>query len=267
MLDDNFEFAGKEPDGEGFPSSGGMGLCSEIICDPISDAVTIGDYFPKFGVGLLKKHKAEPYFFMEKYEVRPFPMSWQVNPDMTQVRFVTLPMDCGGYSVLQTKIIGVNENKLTVSYSIKNTGENSILFEEYCHNFLNLNGLLIDEKYQLQLSGISLTDTELFLTSEAPFWFDKTNIGFRYLVTQSSLLEASHDCILSDTAFSWKLINKHAPVTVSENVSFIPERFSLWAASDVISPEIFYKKKLLPGESCCWNRIYTFSIIGQDLVE
>ena len=54
VLDGTHRFCATEPNNLSHPSSGGRGICNEYIFD-VSGKASVGEHFPKLGVGLLKK--------------------------------------------------------------------------------------------------------------------------------------------------------------------------------------------------------------------
>ena len=97
---------------------------------------SVGEKFPKFGVGILDKYEPLPYNFFKTYEVSPFEIHTEIYPD--KVVFLTEPRDCGGFALREKKTVSVKDNVLTVDYVEENVGCRDFEYSEYCHNFLTL---------------------------------------------------------------------------------------------------------------------------------
>ena len=143
VLDGKTEFCGDERGG-----THGAGLCSEITTDSPSREAGVGELFPKFGVGLIKKPDELPYMFMRPYEADPFEIRYELYGD--RVAFETDPKPASGYALREKKTVSVTGNVLRVDYEVENTGEKAFEYSEYCHNFLNL-------EYDGVTNGFNLT--------------------------------------------------------------------------------------------------------------
>ena len=70
ILDGGIYFAASEPRNLVHPCSGGRGFCNEFRFDASAEAA-IGEYFPKLGVGLIRKEEDKKYIFHRKCFYRP----------------------------------------------------------------------------------------------------------------------------------------------------------------------------------------------------
>ncbi|MCX7774402.1 MAG: hypothetical protein N2376_14985, partial [Clostridia bacterium] len=139
IFDKTHRFCADESRRPGY-GSGGRGLCNEFgIHEPIGyDEARVGEYFPKLGVGLLKRYSEEPYNFYKPYEVSPFEFEVETRPD--SVVFLAKPHACNGYAAQIRKEISVADNRMEVRYTLDNTGTKPIDTTEYLHNFVNPDG-------------------------------------------------------------------------------------------------------------------------------
>jgi hypothetical protein len=55
----------------------------------------------------------------------------------------------------------------------------------------------------------------------------------------------------------WELINTKSRIAIRETADFQTDRVNLWGWKHVISPELFFKIDLKPGESVQWKRQYS----------
>ena len=56
----------------------------------------------------------------------------------------------------------------------------------------------------------------------------------------------------------WEITNDSAGVGMKETTDFIPEMMNVWGSKHVISPELFIKIDLEPGQELKWQRRYSF---------
>lgn len=84
--------------------SGGCGLCGEFgIREPVGfDETPVGEYFPKIGVGLLKRPDMEDYDFFRKYEVKP--LDFNVTNNKTLAEFSAVMPIHNGYAYIYKKV-------------------------------------------------------------------------------------------------------------------------------------------------------------------
>ena len=208
VLDGKTEFCGDEHGG-----SGGYGMCSEIVCDPLSENAAIGERFPKYGVGLLKKENEGAYMFMNVYETEPHEISKEVFPD--KVIFTTAPKMCGGFALSEKKTVSVKDNVLRVDYEITNAGEKELDYREYVHNFITLD-------YEGKRCSYNLT------------------------------MQAGNATV----PYSWQLAM--GPARIVARDFFDPWYHNIWSPGFVISPEVYFRKVLQPGEKAVYVREWEF---------
>ena len=142
-----------------------------------------------------------------------------------------------------------------VYYNLKNTGEKTVITNEYCHNFLAVNHRMINGEYKLYF----------------PFSIEKENI--REIVDPETVIQINSNCISWKSEFKnqffldsvncgkkvkamWSLENSELGVGIKESGNFIPEKINLWGNTHVVSPEIFIRINLPPGKSLSWVREY-----------
>lgn len=259
-LDGERHFGANEPKNLIHPSSGGRGLCCEYTAD-LSGEAAVGEYFPKLGVGLIRKEEEEPYCFHKRYrDVREYPVSIEKGRDWA--RFVTEPVSCMGYAVREERKISVSGNRLTMEVILENTGEKPILTGEYCHNFLSIDGMAITPDYHLDLPGLpelGVRDIPNLYPSPCNFHADGDGIEILRSETAVSLAEIPL-CGLDSKKqpFSWRLSHKGAKAAVSVEEYLVPSKITLWETDHIFSAEMEHTISLAPGENKSWKRVYTF---------
>ncbi|MFA9381356.1 MAG: hypothetical protein ACERKO_09870, partial [Acetanaerobacterium sp.] len=210
-----------------------------------------GEYFPKIGVGILKKPDDRPYDFFREYECIPEECIVSVKADC--VTFAIDSRPCRGYAYTYHKEVSVDENRLTISCTLKNTGEKPIETNEYCHNFLGIDGMAVGKGYTLRLPqglSASVLKGELYYKDGVITWPD-------------ALMQEQFYCMIEPPAaqqpYSWALTHTQSGAGVRETDDFTPCRVALWGFRHVISPEAFVGISLACGEIQTWTREYEFS--------
>lgn len=231
--------------------SGGYGICNEFgITTPIGyDEAKPGEKFPKLGTGLLTRFDESDYFFFDKYEVQPFEI--KISTDSNTAVFRSEPALCKGYAAALTKKVSISDNRLTIDYCLENTGNKQIITEEYCHNFIAINetrigpGYIIRFPYNIQVDDIpdvmSVKDNEINFTKMPQKDFYCRPQGFNQV-----------------NEHYWEVINQNEKAGLREYGKFPISMVAVWGTSHVVSPEVFIRIDLAPGEKMEWKREYEF---------
>ena len=243
-----------ENDGAEHPFEGGSGLCHEF---GITEAVgyhdaQVGDWFPKFDTGLLRRDNPAKYEFYENFEIRPYPIT--VEQDEQELRFVSQPVESRGYAARSEQKLRLVQNRLHIASRLENCGSKLIHTDEYRHNFLAFDGRGPE-------SGVCL---------RVPFELD-ADINEKEMATGCRKNGFSEICWNqpptepffqkfhpSDAATWWELEWPGAGIGIREEVSRPMSAFHLFSTARLISPEAFINIELQPGEVLDWERIYTF---------
>lgn len=231
--------------------SGGIGFCNEFGIDqPIGyDETKIGKSFPKIGVGLLKKDTTAPYDFFYHYKINPAEVLVTASDDRCQ--FVSRLTEANGYESVLTKVISVEDNKLVMSYQLKNTGTKSIKTNEYCHNFIGINNTDLCKDYQLTVPNLKKYDLavgDVTIKGDNITWHETPKEEF-YMSLETS--DKSHE-------YNWQLFNQKVGAGVRELSQMDYSKFAIWGYKHVVCPELFITIDLEPDESMTWNRVYEF---------
>ncbi|MFW5781011.1 MAG: hypothetical protein ACOCXD_00415 [Bacteroidota bacterium] len=238
------------------PGREGEGLCNEFGIDmPIGyDVANPGEYFPKIGIGLLKKEDNEPYSFEKHYEVIPF--ETEIKLQENNIRYISRPSEVSGYAFLYQKEISLNENSFTITYTLENTGKKTIQTNEYAHNFISFNHKRIDQDYILELCG-GQSEGELveYIDPES-----KLRISGNIIAFTGKLQKIIFISLLSDNNISgFRLSLETGRLSIAESLSRPAKKINLWCDVHVISPELYMALNIEPGEKDSWKRTYTFS--------
>jgi len=232
----------------------GKGFYNEFGIEiPIGyDEAKEGEWFPKIGVGLLKK-KGEKYLFSKKYKIRPAEFKVSTAPDKLIISCQS-PL-VNGYSYVLKKEIELTESGFIIRYFLKNTGEKIIATNEYDHNFLAINKELIGSSYILKFAFP--LKPELFDATVNPE--NKVEVGQREISFNGTPGEQFFFSNLSgnqNVDASWELLNTKNKIGISETGSFKTTKVNLWGWKHVISPELFFDINVKPGEEIEWSRTY-----------
>lgn len=262
ILDGKTYFCASEPNCLWHACSGGRGFCSEFLLD-VSSETEIGGWFPKLGVGLLKKFEDDQYWIFKKYEckeVAPTFTSWTDQNGRSFVQFKTVTPECLGYGLEELRTISVYDNCMKFDVKIKNIGQKTICAREYCHNFISIGGMAIGPAYTLELPDVCVPNGII------PSYEGINNIegvsGSLQIMEHSekdyAIISLSAERINSRDAFYWKLANSSDKSFVACEESFSPEEVKVWCVDHMVSPEVFRSIQIDPGQTDSWSRTYTF---------
>ncbi|MBN1599274.1 MAG: hypothetical protein JW894_13350 [Bacteroidales bacterium] len=255
ILNGNHEFLTVEKPVQMDVSLFGRGLYNEFgISTPVGyDDCKPGEWFPKLGVGLLKKPDEKPFNFYQPYEINPFII--EITSNDNNIEYLIHPKDCRGYAASFRKNISLDENRIYIDYQLENVGSKSILTEEYIHNFIGINNEYIGPDYKLEFPFI--LDTSVFDEFVNPEGIlELTDNTVNFVKKTEDQFYIGNAVVNNVNSGSWKIINGKHKVCICETVNFIPSSVSIWGWKHVISPEIFYRIDLNPGESANWQRKY-----------
>ncbi len=259
ILDNTVRFCASEPQNLNHPSSGGRGLCNEYGFD-ISKEVPTGEFFPRFGIGLIRKAADERFVFYKNYkDVQLFPID--VHQTENGVTYITEPIPCQGYALRSKKEITVDDNRIIMTISVENTGEKEISLHEYCHNFLSIDGMSAGPDYCLDIPGINDLGYERLIDSnglsthlkgygKGITFFEHTAIGTFYSVDTANISE--------NIPFTWTLSHKGAKASVEAEEYFTPSRINIWGVDHMLCPEMMHQFSVKPGETHEWKRSWKF---------
>ena len=263
ILDGRVHYCATEPQNLRHPSSGGRGLCNEYRTS-LSDEAAVGEWFPKFGVGLIRKEADEKFVFWKRYrEFELFEIT--VAQSENSVTYTTLPKACNGYALCTQKRISLAQNTLTMVITAENTGEKALELEEFCHNFLSIDGMAIGSDYQLSLlQGPDLGNERLPNRSGGrPGSMRGNGKGITFCEYSAIDTDYAIDPVQVEDSlpFRWSILHRGAKASVACEESFKPAKIAIWAVDHMFCPEIVHGFLLAPGETHTWTRTWTFDAL------
>lgn len=212
----------------------------------------LGGWFHKIGVGLLNKVDG-PYLFSKKYEIRP--AKFEMIPDGNKLVIICTSESMGGYAYVLRKEITLSESGFTIKYHLENTGEKDIVTTEYNHNFMAMNQELMGDQYVLKFPF--QLKPESFDETDNPG--GKVDIGadeIRFTGSPKNQFFFSNLTGHETVNAHWELTNHTHKIGIRETGSFQTDKINLWGWKHVISPELFIKISIKPGETAEWSRKY-----------
>ncbi len=250
VLDGRHTFCVPESMTEG-EGSGGCGFCGEFGIDEAIgyDETQVGASFLKVGVGQIKRPDDVPYNFFRPYEF--LPAASELTFGEGSVTFAVRAESCNGYAYAYQKTVRIQENRMTIAYTLENTGAKRITTTEYCHNFVGINRLPVNGGYQLAFSNMQALNREVgnvYARDGVITWPDEPMEKQYYCQPKAA----------PGGGYCWRLVNRQAGVGVSESDNFTPCKLALWGYRHVVSPEVFVRIDLAPGETQQWARTYEF---------
>jgi hypothetical protein len=258
VLDKKYRFGASEPNQLQHPSSGGRGLCNEFKAD-LSRLAQPGEYYPKFGIGLIKKEDDSPYAFYRRYPLKQFPISYTTTPD--EAIFTVEPIECMGYALKHVKTLKVQNNVLWMTEQVENVGEKDVSTQEYCHNMLTIDGLALGPTYHFRMPDLTDRGKGCIVGTirgegHGITFSDYNHDPVRFVINCTDLKKTDD--------FTWEMVNTDASpepdgeiaVRCTEHVT--PCYLQFWAVDHLMSLEVFHNVNLKPGESKEWKRQWTF---------
>lgn len=236
--------------------TGGEGLCNEFgIFDPLGyDEALPGERFPKIGVGQLTRIDEADYDFARTYPVEPYSMEEEITSYLALYKVHA--QDCNGYAVEYSKTIKVKDSSLILEYHLHNTGEKPIMTHEYVHNFMRVDQHPIGPDYEIKLPEIMQTqDMEQEYT---PSLLRIEDVKIGWIETPRQPFYGKLPEISSVTGPTWELVHRPSGVGILEWDDFPVASMALWGEGHVVSPEVFIKIAIQPGEDQYWSREYQF---------
>jgi len=219
--------------------------------------VEIGDWFHKIGVGLLKK-TGKVYDFYKKYDIQP--AKFEVINKPNQVVIISKSEAKSGYSYILKKRITLLESGFNIDYSLQNTGDKNIVTDEYVHNFTAINNDLMGINYVLkfpfQLNSQSFNE---IVNSEQKI--DIVGDSMKFNGSPKEQFFFSNITGNNYEVAKWQLLNLKSKIAISESATFSTNKINVWGWEHVISPELFHKIHVKPGDTIEWSRTYNIMCI------
>ena len=243
----------ERPDGEN-EDEFGKGFYNEFGMDTALgfEEAEVGGWFHKIGVGLLKKED-EPYLFTKPYEIRP--ATFETNTESDKVLIRCTSQKVNGYCYMLRKEIKLHDSGFSIHYHLENTGDKTITTDEYGHNFMALNNQAIGSDYVLRFPFELKPEVfKAIVNPEDKVYAQRHEIKFKD--TPREVFFYSHLNGGETVNAAWELLHLDSKFGIRESGSFKTDKVNLWGRQHVISPELFFKISLKPGQSGEWSRHY-----------
>ena len=238
------------------PQNLGRGFYNEFgIESPLGfEKTKLGGWFHKIGIGLLKKED-DQYLFSKNYEI--IPAEFEVHSLTNSITIICRSKSENGYAYTLKKEIELLSDGFIITYKLENTGEKEIETDEYTHNFIAIDNDLLGKNYILRFPFEIKQD--LFSASVNPGKkVDISNHRFSFNGCPEEQFFFSSLSGHHKVAAKWEIHNLKAGISIKEIGNFKTDKINLWGWQHVISPELFYKVSVRPGQVALWSR--TFSV-------
>lgn len=229
----------------------GWGLAGEFgIATPVGfDDCPVGDWFPKVGVGLVRRPDEAAYQFHRAYEVRP--ARFAARSEGTGVLVTGSQEAHRGYGWMLKRHWRVSGTALSVDTTLANTGSKALVTEEYLHNFVGFDGP-VGPSWSLELPTPLADHPDSWVNPEGLMERTPRGLVWKGLPTQEFFVAQG-----SAAPQSWTLV--HPTGRVTETVDRPVARFHLWGKGHVVSPELYLAVNAAPGAVLSWTRTWRFS--------
>jgi hypothetical protein len=258
LFENKFSFCSAETTGDFQGERHGQGLYNEFgIIKPIGyDDCAVGEKFPKIGVGLLTKKSNDAYNFLTAYEIDPFDVQIEIGEGW--IKYAVFPKECRGYSTRMVKKIELSGDSFAIDYELENTGIRKVQTNEYCHNFIAINGSNIDAHYTLRIPGKIFNPSSMIeaVNPENAVVLNANAVNFNFTPEKDFFFSPLTE--FRSNNGEWEITHDGIGVGMKESTDFLPELMNVWGSKHVISPELFIKIDLEPGQMLKWRRKYRF---------
>ena len=211
-----------------------------------------GDWFHKIGVGLLQKEEG-PYNFQKAYAIRP--ASFEITSGTDHLLIKCQSARHNDYAYTLEKKIQLLDDGFSMAYTLTNLGQKPIRTDEYCHNFLALDGALMGPDYHLTFPfSIQQTKLDESVNPERLISLGEQEVEFLGTPTQPFFF--SNLSGGAQVSAEWKLEHRTHRIGISETGDFPTNSINLWGWKHVVSPELFHEIDLPAGQQQKWSRTY-----------
>ncbi|MBT8310694.1 MAG: hypothetical protein HKO72_09665 [Flavobacteriaceae bacterium] len=221
------------------------------------DEASVGDWFHKIGVGLLKKDD-DQYVFNKKYELDP--LEFKVISGDDSIIMETESRLVNGFGYYLKKTISLLKDHFKISYELKNIGDKPIITNEYNHNFVSINNNLIGKEYILKFPFKLVKDNfDDLVNTEQKVEIGNNEFTFNDIIEDQFFFSNLTGNELVNAL--WELLNLKSKIKISETGDFNTNKINIWGWRHVISPELFKHISIASGDSDEWTRTFNFERI------
>jgi len=215
-----------------------------------------GEAFVKIGVGHLKRPDDSVYSFTKKYEiVDPGIWTFTQGDSFFEAAHELAPLRSWAYRYSK-RITLSDPQTITITYSLKNTGEKPLSTDYYTHNFFVFNDELIGPGDRIDiladLAGPKLAE---------PARISPRNIAFDGPITPGKgyYHEMPLPPKLKNPVFA-RIANQASGASVILSTDASPFKLVFYAHDKALCAEPFVKIDLAPGEEMTWTDTYQIAL-------
>lgn len=221
--------------------------------------VNIGDEFVTIGVGAMTKPSNEKYSGFNYYTIVNSGV-WETKVKSNEVQFIhILNTENISYEYTKTVTLVVEEAKMVISHSLKNTGKQHFNTNGFNHNFFVIDNQPIGKDFELSFSAN--------VSGKGRGLGDIFEIQGKKIVFKRDLLESESIAIKSLEGINNNVNNfdiridnletgAGARITGDKSLS----KLRLWGNSKTLCPETYLNIDVAPTEIFNWNYTYEFYI-------
>jgi hypothetical protein len=231
-----------------------------------------GAAFLKIGVGILRRD-ASAYNFSTNYSVVELART-TVTWERDRAHFVqTLSGDARGYSCHLEEDLIVKNDRLIMSYVLRNTGTKKFTTEQYIHNFVCFSGRSVGPNVKISFPY------DFTASPEVTPWSAPGKVRIIQPAAQPDVVRIANVVVYMNKISSVPKIWIYKPqdctgpdLVAAEHTdtgqrliveASIPAAYvGIWTTDYQVSPEQFLQITLAPGEEARFTRTYTFRIDG-----
>lgn len=226
-------------------STGGIGLCSEYKCSTVEMDSAVGQEYLKIGVGVLVRTE-KPWTIVDEQRLPGLPTA--VNACDDAAVFECVSPFVNGYAYREKRTILLQGQVIRQEIELENTGAKTLDLSEYCHNFVSLGDLAIDETHRLELYCARK------LPTEPENCFQTTDFGAGWTRAVQGSFYSSCELTPFTQPCAWKLTSSRTSASIAEMLDFDPASVYLWGTEYCVSAEVYKKLLIQPGETARWSR-------------
>jgi hypothetical protein len=218
------------------------------------DEAKPGELFVKPGVGVLRKVDDTPYKFGFPYPIVD-PGKWTVKTKPHSITFTHHLTGPTGISYVYEKTLSLNGSTLTLSHSLKNTGQKIIDTSVYDHGFYIFDGHPTGPGMSIRFPF----KPELQDSLAPAATLEGDTITYQQEL-QPKQTVASYIKGYSDKAtdYDFTIEDKNTGVGVEQSSDNPISRFYLWSIRTTVSPEAYIHLNISPGHTSKWQIHYRF---------
>jgi hypothetical protein len=213
--------------------------------------------FIKIGVGVLERADGSDYNFWQRYKVLT-PGEWKIVQAPGRIEFRQSLRGPGRWGYEFTKIIQATADAptLTITRRLKNTGTESIDTDHYGHNFLRIDNVPAGTNYTLEFpfeprfgqdsktqGCLEIKGRSLIFTKDLP--------SGQAIWVRLDGFEKREDSEV-------KIVNRHTGASMTITADQPLSKLVFYSSGGVLSPELFVKLTIPPGETQEWSTSYRF---------